>query len=106
MSDYINREAFIADIEKRYCEPCEAEGKDYNHVRRRACWVDDMVCEIEGAPAADVAPVAYGEWRHSGGDEWCCTNCGNVIHTEGSWERPEQKYCEECGAKMNGGKHE
>lgn len=57
MAEYIEREELIADIEKRYCRPCEAEGKDYNHIRCRACWVDDMVDEIEQAPAADVAPV-------------------------------------------------
>lgn len=41
-----------------------------------------------------------GRWEHSWGDEWCCSACGHVITTEGSWERPWQKYCEECGAKM------
>ena len=37
MAEYIEREALIADIEKRYCRPCEAEGKDYNHVQCCAC---------------------------------------------------------------------
>ena len=57
MAEYIEREALIADIEKRYCRPCEVEGKDYNHVRCRACWVDDMVGEIESAAAAEVVPA-------------------------------------------------
>lgn len=46
-----------------------------------------------------VEPVR-GEWAHIGGDEWCCSNCGHVISTEGSWEKPEKKFCEECGADM------
>ena len=41
-----------------------------------------------------------GRWAHLGGDEWCCTNCGYVISTEGSWEKPDAKFCEECGADM------
>lgn len=41
------------------------------------------------------------KWVHLGGDEWCCSSCGNVIHTDGSWEKPGKKYCEECGAKMD-----
>jgi len=41
------------------------------------------------------------KWVHLGGDEWCCSSCGNVIHTEGSWEKPGKKHCEECGAKMD-----
>lgn len=58
--------------------------------------------EIEDAPAADVAPVVHGRWAHLGGDEWCCSACGFVITTEGSWDKPTKKYCEDCGAKMDG----
>lgn len=50
--------------------------------------------------AADVAPVVYGRWVHLGGDEWCCSACGFVITTDGSWDKPTKKYCEDCGAKM------
>ena len=58
---------------------------------------------IEALPAADVAPVVHGRWAHLGGDEWCCPVCGFVITTEGSWDKPTKKYCEDCGAKMDGG---
>lgn len=47
-------------------------------------------------------PVRHGTWAHLGGDEWCCTQCGEVTHTEGSWEKPTKKFCNECGAKMDG----
>ncbi len=57
---------------------------------------------IEALPAADVAPMVYGRWAHLGGDEWCCSACGFVITTEGSWDKPTKKYCEDCGAKMDG----
>lgn len=53
-------------------------------------------------PAADVAPVVHGRWAHLGGDEWCCSACGFVITTEGSWDKPTKKYCEDCGARMDG----
>ena len=58
---------------------------------------------IEALPAADVAPVVHTRWAHLGGDEWCCPVCGFVITTEGSWDKPTKKYCEDCGAKMDGG---
>ena len=58
---------------------------------------------IEALPAADVAPVVRGRWEHLGGDEWCCSACGFVITTEGSWDKPTKKYCEDCGAMMDGG---
>ena len=54
-------------------------------------------------PTADVAPVVHTRWAHLGGDEWCCPVCGFVITTEGSWDKPTKKYCEDCGAKMDGG---
>lgn len=57
---------------------------------------------IDDAPAADVAPVVHSRWAHIGGDEWCCPVCGFVITTEGSWDKPDKKYCENCGAKMDG----
>ena len=56
-------------------------------------------------PTADVAPVVHGRWAHLGGDEWCCSVCGFVITTEGSWDKPTQKYCENCGAKMDDDKN-
>lgn len=58
---------------------------------------------INMVPSADVVEVKHGRWEHLGGDEWCCTNCGEVISTEGSWEKPTKKFCNECGAKMDGG---
>lgn len=57
---------------------------------------------IEAPSAADVAPVVRGRWEHLGGDEWCCSACGFVITTEGSWDKPTKKYCEDCGAMMDG----
>ena len=53
-------------------------------------------------PAADVAPVVHSRWAHFGGDEWGCPVCGFVITTEGSWDKPTKKYCENCGTKMDG----
>ena len=64
--------------------------------------ISNALLEVDHAPAVDTEPVRRGEWAHLGGDEWCCTVCGEVIHTEGSWEKPTCKYCHECGAKMDG----
>lgn len=104
MAEYLDKEAFKKSVEERYCKPCKADGKDHNGCWCRACWVDDMLDDVECfKPAADVAPVVHGRWAHLGGDEWCCSECGFVITTEGSWDKPTKKYCEDCGAKMDGG---
>ena len=84
MAEYIDRE--------EYCE---------KHCRCSNEYCDKESCPIWKAPAADVAPVVHGEWIHLGGDEWCCSACGFVITTEGSWDKPTKKYCEDCGARMD-----
>ena len=60
MAEYIEREAFLKDIEERYCLPCKEAGKDYNGCRCRACWVDDMRGDVIDAPAADVEKMSDG----------------------------------------------
>lgn len=102
MAEYIKRKTFLKDIEERYCLPCKEAGKDHNGCRCDVCWVGDIYGDVIGAPAADVAPVVHGRWAHLGGDEWCCSACGFVITTEGSWDKPTKKYCEDCGARMDG----
>lgn len=92
MATYIEREKYrnrLAALES-WCQDLRKPGL------KQALEVFDEV------PAADVAPVVYTRWAHLGGDEWCCPVCGFVITTEGSWDKPAKKYCEECGAKMDG----
>ena len=69
-------------------------------------WNDCMMrvkSMVSTAPTIDTMPVVHGRWEHLRADEWCCSACGFVISTEGSWEKPTKKYCEDCGAKMDGG---
>lgn len=57
----------------------------------------DGITPVQGRPK--------GEWKHNGGDEWYCSECLNVIFTEGSWEHPLETndfFCEYCGSDMRG----
>lgn len=56
--------------------------------------------KVRSIPTVEAKEVVHAKWIHLGGDEWCCTECGYVISTEGSWEKPKAKFCEECGADM------
>ena len=105
MAEYIDREAFKKSIEERYCLPCKAEGKDYNGCRCRACWVDDMLDEVDCfQTAADVAPVRHGRWIDVYPDiepnpmfmYGICSECG---FEQGISKY--LKYCPDCGAKMD-----
>lgn len=104
MAEYIDREALIQELDAKLCA---LHGElDENRIVYDAFTdgFEECVGEVGKFQfAADVAPVVYGRWVHLGGDEWCCSACGFVISTEGSWEKPDKKYCENCGAKMDGG---
>ena len=96
MAEYIEREAFLKDAETRYCLPCKGAGKDYNGVKCRACWVDDMMGDVDDAPAADVAPVVHGRKIEDGdiGCFWLCSLCGECLPYGAN-------YCPNCGATMD-----
>ena len=104
MAEFINREAFKKSVEERYCKPCKAEGKDHNGCWCRACWVDDMLDEVECFQPSDVAPVVHGRIVGSLEDGRyrrrfsCCGEDATMI-TQWAWP----KYCPNCGAKMDGG---
>lgn len=60
---------------------------------------------IDDAPTADVAPVIHGRWIDAplyGNKNCVCSECGRLISIKASW-RGEimQKYCPNCGARMD-----
>ena len=111
----IDAYALIEDIEKRYCEPCKAEGKDYHEVACRACWVDDMILEIDPAPTVDAVEVVHGYWIDSYNADHMgriiehgidCSVCDSVFKDDSRevvkhWKE-QFKVCPFCGAKMDG----
>lgn len=87
MAEYIEREAAVKAANEWVSEACMAS------VMR----VSRLFDKLQKVPAADVAPVVRTRWAHLGGDEWCCPVCGFVLTTEGSWDKPIKKYCEDTG---------
>lgn len=94
ISEYLDRGSLVARMEYYKEHTTEESGEHYAYTV--------ALREIRNAPAADVAPVVRGRWAHLGGDEWCCSVCGFIITTEGSWDKPIKKCCEDCGARMDG----
>lgn len=57
---------------------------------------------INRIPAADVAPVAHGEWIVCGDGTdvpFMCSHCGKTVAA--SHKRMYDNYCPNCGAKMD-----
>ena len=97
MAEYMDKEAFKKSVEERYCKPCKAEGKDHNGCWCRACWVDDMLNEVECFQTADVDKVVHGRWeQYLIPNILCCSNCDWGIDP-----LCKSTYCPKCGAKMN-----
>ena len=111
MDEYIDREAFKKSVEERYCKPCKAEKKDYNGCLCRACWVDDMIDEVECFQTADVAKVVHGRWIPISDGSWAeCSECGECcdVSDNGGMAAFElfcdfYKHCPKCGAQMHEG---
>lgn len=55
---------------------------------------------VEGAPAADVAPVVHGGWIDNGIPGSMLSGCSECGFTCGAYSF---KYCPNCGAKMDKG---
>ena len=96
-NDFINAyELMNAITSIRYFSTRWSDGSTENY------WINrnTVLGFIFSAPPECIVSINYGKWEHKGGDEWSCSVCGNVIHTESSREKPTDKYCSECGARM------
>lgn len=89
-------------VEERYCKPCKVEGKDYSGCLCRACWVDDMLDEVDCFHPSYVAPVMHGRWETNSDrpDTLICSMCKCGFDM---WKHDPHNYCPNCGAKMDRG---
>ena len=97
MAEYIDREALIAEFKR-------LELGENSFIER--VFADGVYAIIEQFHAADVAPVVHGRWIGAplcGNDNCRCSECGSWhnIHANLRGEIM-QKYCPNCGAKMDG----
>ena len=91
MDEYLDKEAFKKSVEERYCKPCKAEKKDHNGCMCRACWVDDMLDEVECFQPADVAPVVRcRECKHCDPENH---HCDHPMSTSAPLSRKPDDFC-------------
>lgn len=103
MAEYIDRDAFLTQERAWYCENCDmrknSKGKmvyEIGEAPCRACYVGDILDDVENCPAADVVERKVGKWLKSA---WSirCSECG--------YDMPfaVRNFCPNCGAQMIGG---
>ncbi len=105
-SRYIDADALIAEIER--CS-YETWSKDVNNVWwAQAVKVKDNIKEcIKRQPTADVVEARHGHWVHNEDHNayespYFCSEC----LADGSYDISNEKYCYNCGAKMDGERRE
>ena len=81
MTDYISREAALAECDWYANEFCECEYA-----------IMPLKGALENLPAADVRPVVKARWN-VGADGWECSNC--TIESNNTYP-----ICPYCGAEM------
>ena len=97
-----------ADKLKKSMERMLCTGKEPND-ERYTC--DVVCCVIDEAPSVDAEPVQHGRWEivivstsnpYESEIEEKCSLCGRFVQRYGT--QPQDNYCPNCGAKMDGGK--
>lgn len=107
MAEYIEREKTISKVRR-----CRFSGKNLDsHEMSFNDGIYEAAIAIEKIPAADVRPERHGEWidktqwyGHLGRILTQCSECGFEIEGDPTSRNTGTggKYCENCGAKMNG----
>lgn len=59
---------------------------------------DDLMATIAEIPTVDAVEEVHGRWIKDG-NVVVCSNCGE----EHEWDEYRATFCEDCGAKMDGG---
>ncbi len=104
---FLSREAAEKALEGRDGIDREEFCKKFCHCNVNMC--DKEKCPVFAAPAADVAPVVHGRWMV---DEYAryvfCSACENQYDEDGDVYNDVMYgsppcYCQDCGAKMDGG---
>ena len=95
--EYIEREALIKKFETL---------KEKSETLRDKIYLDGVMAVIDTAPAADVVEVVHGEWIECDccdpRDNWVkCNSCGYETTLS---RNIKYGHCQNCGAKMDGGK--
>ena len=91
MNEYIDREAAVDAVTGIYYDTPEIN-----------LTAEKFEAEINGIPAADVAPVRNGRWIDKG-EYAVCTECGGRSGTQYDGVEPiplMTQFCPNCGANM------
>ena len=93
MAEYIEREAVIRELRDVYEREFPTADGAFDLFANRI-----VPRVIKNIPAAEVEQVRHGHWIEASGYQ-ICSECGE----EHAWDEYRASYCEDCGARMDGG---
>ena len=94
----IDAEAIARKLRNAYCVECNVVRK----VQCSACWVEDVLEQLEG-DTVDAVEVVHGRWVKANIFGYLkCNICQDAIIYEEWLEDGKWNYCPNCGAKMDG----
>ena len=101
MAEYIEKQALLKKMYASYSVPLLISQTTDEDIMFKT-----MVSIVEEQPTADVVEAKHGEWIYWQPDGtnhlWSCSVCGGAISTPMKFVADHIKYCEHCGAKMDG----
>lgn len=104
MTEYIEREALIEELEKLRMSETLSKHATYELCAITQDAISRAQIVVAGFPAADVAPVVHGRWLQTSKRVMYCSNCGTVCgigaHIDEVTE--DLDFCSSCGALMDG----
>ena len=101
MAEYIEREKLYEFL----TEQLDKETGMYSKGRNNGINIArSALHNREITPSADVAPVVHGRWEFIGDDYANCSNCGTMFETRPTpyFFEANNKFCRNCGARMDG----
>lgn len=99
--EYIDREAAVKAVYQYLLEQTVSKYATSELCIEARGAISRAMEVLDDVPAADVAPVVHGEWEFISldGSLWC----SRCKRPSGHGRKAENKYCRNCGAKMDGG---
>ena len=108
MNEYINKTKFLEHLRQ---ELSEIDTIHHDHINLEKQMYEFAVKKVEEMESEDVKPVKYGHWRKESGmiTLYQCSECNCYVSEERYYDYVNDimrytKYCEHCGAKMEGDK--
>ena len=99
----IDANNLIEEIREERCYNC----RNFKDMKCDYCSTADYIYMIEDMPTIEAKPVVHGRWIGKpicGNDNCRCSECGSWHHIHANLRgEVMQKYCPNCGAKMDGG---